>query len=209
MSTKTLNYLAPINPLGYGVTGLNLLLEFINQGVDVKLWPIGRVECSPDCQPLVQLAIDSRHDYQPSAPSLRVWHQFDLAQHVGSGKHVGFPIFELDKFTEDECHELRGMDVILVCSEWAKGIVLENCPEIPQFNVIVVPLGVDREFFHENVGVPDDRWTTFLNVGKWEYRKGHDIIWKAFEKAFNPQDRVRLWMMNHNPFISEEDDKAW
>ncbi len=105
--------------------------------------------------------------------------------------------------------ELKAMHTVCVCSQWAKGVVLENCPEIPQFAIPVVPLGVDRTIFHERAGEPDSAWTTFLNIGKWEYRKGHDIIAEAFSLAFEPRDRVRLWMMNHNPFLSETQINEW
>jgi len=205
---KSLNLTCPINTLGYGCVGTNLFKEFCAASVDVKLWPIGQVDCHPSLMPLVQRAYNEKHNYYPRAPSLRIWHQHDLAQHVGRGVHVGYPIFELDRFTQAEKNEVSVMDVVLVCSQWAKTVVLDNCP-LGGKQVEVVPLGVDREIFNEQVGEPDPSWTTFLNVGKWEYRKGHDIIAEAFSKAFNPKDRVRLWMMNHNPFISEEDDKAW
>ena len=32
---------------------------------------------------------------------------------------------------------------------------------------------------------------------------------KAFNLAFEQQDRVRLWMMNHNPFITKKQTKEW
>jgi hypothetical protein len=86
---------------------------------------------------------------------------------------------------------------------------MDNCPRCHPSTVVVVPCGVDRQIFHENVGVADPKWTTFLNIGKWEYRKGHDVLIEAFCKAFEPKDRVRLWMMNHNPFISEQQADEW
>lgn len=206
---KSLNLTCPLNPLGYGTASLNIFLELVKQGVDVKLWPIGQVEVDSQHVPVIQNAVDTRHEYQPSAPSLRIWHQHDLAQHIGTGDHIGFPIFELDKFSEVEKCEMRAMHTLCVCSEWAKGVVLHNCPEIPQFAIQIVPLGVDRHVFNENVGIPDDKWTTFLNIGKWEYRKGHDVLIEAFNRAFSPKDRVRLWMMNHNPFLTEQQSQEW
>jgi len=192
------------------VAGLNILLALAEKGVKVKLWPIGQIDAHPKHTLVLQEALDTRHCYRIDAPSLRIWHQYDLAQHVGSGVRVGFPIFELDKFNAIEHAELCAMDVLCVCSNWAKGVVLRNCPEIPQFAIIVTPLGVDRTtFHHENAGVSDPKWTTFLNIGKWEYRKGHDILIEAFNKAFEPKDRVRLWMMNHNPFLSKQQTKEW
>lgn len=209
MSTKALNYLAPINPLGYGVVGLNLFMALLKQDVDVKLWPIGQVDVAPSYVSFLQEAVDTRHAYKTRAPSLRVWHQHDLAQHVGRGVHIGYPIFELDQFTKVEQGEVEAMDYVFVCSQWAKAIVHDQCPKLHDTSVVVVPCGVDRQIFNENVGAPDPNWTTFLNIGKWEYRKGHDILVEAFSRAFEPRDKVRLWMMNHNPFLSAEQTKEW
>jgi len=209
---KALNYTSPINSLGYGVVGLNLFMALIREGVDIKLWPIGQVDAAPSYIPFLQEAIDTRYNYSISAPSLRVWHQHDLAQHVGSGCHIGYPIFELTEFTDVEQGEVEAMDYVFVCSEWAKQIVVDQCSlssGIHDGTVVVVPCGVDREIFHENIAAPDPQWTTFLNVGKWEYRKGHDILVEAFSKAFKPRDKVRLWMMNHNPFLSSQQTDEW
>ena len=147
MSTKALNYLAPINPLGYGVVGLNLFMALTQAGVDIKLWPIGQVDAAPSYVPFLQEAIDNRHRYNIKAPSLRVWHQHDLAQHVGRGCHIGYPIFELTEFTDVEQGEVEAMDHVFVCSDWAKKIVLDQCPLISDGYVTVVPCGVDRGIF--------------------------------------------------------------
>jgi glycosyltransferase involved in cell wall biosynthesis len=208
-----INLTAPINQLGYGVVGSNILTTMLNNKINVKLWPIGRVDTGAfaldevDKNTLkIQRCIDAHSVYDIHAPSLRIWHQFDLAQHVGKGLHIGFPIFELDDFTNQEKAELNRLDILFVCSRWAKNVVEKHCPGV---NIKVVPLGVNRKIFHENIKEPDPEWTTFINVGKWEYRKGHDILAEAFHKAFEPKDRVRLWMMSHNPFISREKTQYW
>jgi glycosyltransferase involved in cell wall biosynthesis len=51
------------------------------------------------------------------------------------------------------------------------------------------------------------RTTIFLNCGKWEKRKGHDVLVEAFNKAFNHSDDVELWMMCDNPFIGNVNDQ--
>lgn len=208
MNERCLNYLAPINPLGYGVVGTNVLLELLKMGIDVSTWPIGQVTCSSDDLKEIKPSIENRHKYEVNAPSLRIWHQHDLAQHVGKGLHAGFPIFELTVLTKIEQNEMYPMDYLFVCSKWAKNVVMDNMPGWSP-NTVVTPLGVNRTIFHENVGQADNQWTTFLNIGKWEYRKGHDIIVEAFNLAFEPNERVRLWMMNHNPFLKPQQVKEW
>jgi glycosyltransferase involved in cell wall biosynthesis len=67
-------------------------------------------------------------------------------------------------------------------------------------------LGVDRSIFYpeESKRKP----TIFLNVGKWEVRKGHDVIVDWFRQAFNEEDDVELWLMWENPFFMEQQMKG-
>ncbi len=51
--------------------------------------------------------------------------------------------------------------------------------------------------------------TIFFNCGKWEVRKGHDILIEAFKKVADKYDNVELWMMCQNPFNSPEEEHTW
>jgi hypothetical protein len=44
-------------------------------------------------------------------------------------------------------------------------------------------------------------------MGKWEVRKGHDILVELFNDAFMSTDDVELWMCNHNPFYTKEENE--
>lgn len=206
-----LNYLAPINSLGYGTVGYNLLIALSSE-FDVAAWPIGRQVNYPVpegyCQQTVQKALNNQATFDKNAPCLRLWHQFDMAEMVGKGLHIGFPIFELDRFNPRELHHLNSLDEIFVCSEWAQQILLKELPLRKRNNIHVIPLGVDRSIFYDEP-MPKSGPTIFLNVGKWEVRKGHDVLIDAFEQAFDPTDDVELWMMNHNPFLSKEAELEW
>jgi glycosyltransferase involved in cell wall biosynthesis len=201
--------------LGYGITCLNILKALWNRGVEVSLYPIsGPESISVSCQEdhtIVQRSLDlAKNGYNPEAASVRLWHQFDLAQHVGRGKHIGFPIFELDTFTKQELHQMRSCDELMVCSEWAKGVIqyhgLGN-------NIHVVPLGVDTSIFlPTNPSMtqqhPKNK-TVFFNCGKWEVRKGHDILIRAFRLAYEQNPNIELRMMCHNPFNTTGEDERW
>jgi hypothetical protein len=118
---------------------------------------------------------------------------------------VGFPFFELTRFTDGEIHHLSQCDRLFVASEWAKQIVLESGVVGHSDDIRVVPLGVDRLIFHEGVrtgqNILEHDHTIFVNVGKWEIRKGHDVLLEAFSKAFTPRDKVILKIAAQNPFI--------
>ena len=198
--------MAPINSLGYGVVGLNITKE-LSKTNTVSLFPIGNPEVSTqEDADAVQQCIKNQTTFEAKAPCLRVWHQFAMAEQIGNGLRCGLPIFELDAFNENEIHHLNSLDKIFVCSEWAKEVVIDNTNA--KDNVHVCPLGVDRTVFFEddtNTGTE----TRFINMGKWEFRKGHDVLVEAFEKAFEPSDNVKLYMMNHNPFLNQEQDREW
>lgn len=203
-----LNLLAPINTLGYGVAGLNILKGLVKTGNNVALFPINMEIQNQDDVPILQESMNRQDFYDCTAPSIKIWHQNRLAECVGKGQRIGFPIFELDKFTDVEKHHLGNLDKIFVCSRWAKDVIAQNNLKTPTF---VVPLGVDRSIFNETVPTNpkinevlcnciNDETTIFLHMGKWEVRKGADKIVEWFNRAFTSEDNVHLIMACHNPF---------
>ena len=192
----------PLNSLGYGVASIGLCKE-----LDCNIYPIGQSDIPEKYQHNLLPKIERGFLLQNrDLPSLRIYHQFDLAHHIGKNIHIGFPIFELDNFNPREIAHIQANDIIFVCSNWAKNIVQENVAK----HVEVIPLGVDRDVFHENVKPSHTRHKfTFLNVGKWEKRKRHDILYKSFARAFSNKNDVRLIMCCDNPFLSPSQTEEW
>lgn len=205
-----LNLLTPINRLGYGIVGLNILRALGRLGHRVAVWPIGAIDVPNEDVAVVKEAIDRTHLFDANAPCLRIWHQFSLAERVGRGPYAALPIFELDRFTNQEVHHLKSVDFVCSPSHWGERILREAGVEATW----LTPFGVDRTIFnelptHEKVlylphgdgfiNTPEG-FTTFVNCGKWEVRKGHDFLLQAFNAAFTPADKVRLVMNCSNPF---------
>ena len=200
-----LNLIAPINQLGYGVAGVNTLKALQAENVNVSFFPIGQPQVvTQEDADAVKRGMESAKLFDPNAPCVRMWHQHDMAQFVGRGKHIGFPIFELDTFNELEKHHLNSCDELMVCSQWAKGVAdaAIDC------DVNVVPLGVDMNIFKPANPVTSEK-IIFFNCGKWEVRKGHDILIEAFRKVAEKYENVELWMMCSNPFNSQEEENRW
>lgn len=195
-----INLQSPINSLGYGVAGYNILKELFSRDGSVALYPIGQPETEED---FIVRAMNNITNLRLHRPHVKIWHQHDLFQRVGSGKHFGFPIFELTQFDQREKISLAHCDEMMVCSKWAAEI-MENQTGIKSS---VVPLGVDTETFSPS-RINNSSKTIFFNCGKWEKRKGHDIIVECFNNAFLPSDDVELWMMCTNPFIGDN-NKTW
>ena len=202
-----INIISPINQLGYGITGLNIC-KSLSQITDVSLWPIGQptVTNEEDARCITELISMSKMPVF-EAPQIKIWHQHDMSSFAGHGLRIGFPIFELDTFNDLEKHHLGSLDRIFVCSQWAKDVCLSNI-DFDENRIDVIPLGVDSDIFKYVEKEHTDK-TIFFNCGKWEVRKGHDILYKAFEEAFTEEDNVELWMMCDNPFYSESEQSEW
>ncbi len=216
-----INIISPINQLGYGIAGFNIC-KALSEQTEVALWPISEPSVTnqndADC---VRKLIANNVHFDPKAPCIRIWHQHDMAQFVGKGQHIGFPIFELDEFNELEKHHLKSVDRIFVCSQWASDIIVSQLEKNYYGQRMkdithVVPLGVDVSTFdteatklNESTNINKPSSTVFFNCGKWEVRKGHDILIEAFRQAFPSDEDVQLWMMCENPFNSPDENKYW
>ena len=212
-----INLQAPINQLGYGVAGINILKALYAEGVEVSFFPIGQPQVTNEEDAYtVRRGMRLAQTFDPQAPCIKIWHQNQMAERIGSGRFIGFPIFELDTFSDLEKHHLNSCDELMVCSKWAKQVCLDQLYMSPNGHtyldadakVHVVPLGVDAELFPPAPVRQDDK-TIFFNCGKWEIRKGHDILIEAFKKLTEEHDNVELWMMCSNPFNSEEENARW
>ena len=201
-----LNLQAPINQLGYGVAGINILKALQAEDVEVSFFLIGQPQVTNQADAdAVRKGMATAQTFDPTAPCIKIWHQNQMAERIGSGKFIGFPIFELDTFNDLEKHHLNSCDEWMVCSHWAKDIVQSAVSFKPTH---VVPLGVDANLFPPAPARQDDK-TIFFNCGKWEIRKGHDILINAFKKVLAHGENAEVWMMCSNPFNSPEEDAKW
>src|ERR1700723_3064542 len=105
-----LNFTSPINNFSYGLVGLNILLELVKQGVEVAWWPIGQSQAAPEHHEILKQCVVNTQSYSKDSPSLRIFHEFDLAQHVGTKEHVSWPIFEVNKFNAIRRNHLSNQD---------------------------------------------------------------------------------------------------
>lgn len=184
---------APINTLGYGYTGYHISTQSAKFS-KVTLFPIGQVDPNLDVSRLLW----TNNNYKNTENEVKIWHQHELTTWVGKGARFGFPIFELTHFNQQEKLSINCCDELLVCSDWAARVI-KTVTDKP---VHVVPLGVDTSVFNPDNNITRDP-TIFFNCGKWEVRKGHDILIECFSRAFSQHDNVQLWLMCDNPFLPD------
>ena len=194
-----LNINAPINTTSYGYVSSYFMSHLKKLGWDIRHLGIG--PNSPD-DVTAELLRGISNEFHYDAPCLKIWHQNQLCGFTGSPK-IGFPIFELEDFSKEELHSLNYPDLLFVCSNWAKDV-------LSKYNIRseVVPLGYDPNIFKVS-NMPKKSTTVFANFGKWEIRKGHDILIRAFEAAFTPKDDVLLVMCPTNQFLPRQKAEEW
>jgi len=206
---KNLNLMAPINQLGYGHVGLGIA-KSLSDKCNLSLSPIGGIELTSEKDvDIIRTAVSNSKLLDFDAPCIRIWHQHDMSTFMGRGERIGFPIFELDSFTDVERHHLESLDRIFVASQWAKDVICKTI-NTSGIHVNVIPFGQNvrlnkAKFNSIEKGAP----TKFFTCGKWEIRKGHDMLIGAFNKAFEDKDNVELHMMCDNPFLDQVDTKRW
>lgn len=208
-----MNIFSPVSAhTGYGLVGYNIWKHIYNHSPEkttLFLQGQGSFEQNWDISALKQ-SIDNRIHFNKDAPCFKLWHGNDLfTRTIGNSKYGVLSFFEIDKLTPIEKVSYNSADIIMMPSLWAKNVLENNGVTKP---IVVIPQGVDTTIFNGLVSPPDKETRNtfvFLNVGKWEVRKGHDILVDMFNNAFNEEDDVELWMINHNPFLNNEQTKQW
>ncbi len=191
----------------YGLTGIQLTEALSALGHKINCVPIGgRADFPREYDGVARSIENGLKPFDKLAPSVRLYHQFSLLENCGRGPSIGFPIFELDNFTPQEFTNLSMVDRLFTCSKWAKEVIKSVNISTP---VEVVPLGVDREVFNEVGRTETDKPFTFFFPGKFEIRKGFDIVVEVFEKAFNVNDNFEVIFLPQNLFISQKDTEEW
>lgn len=110
---------APINSLGYGVAGYNIAKQLgKKKGIEnFTLFPIGQPEPELYEELLKYDWRNKEEEFDWSETCLKIWHQNGLHEMLGRGNRIGFPIFELNSFTNEEKLSIGSCDGIFVCSK--------------------------------------------------------------------------------------------
>lgn len=212
--SKNLILVTPINKLSYGYVGQNILRTLVEKNIRVSLVPIGPIEPEEANTSLVKECMENCKGLPKDTPALIIFHQNMLCQYKKfAGKHYGFPIFELNQLTEEDRNHMNSMDGLFVTSKYFK--------QVCQANDIKPPVGVANLGVKIPPSIGDTPYLTgdtcgtvnFVSAGKWELRKGHDILLEVFKRYMATRHAgdkpFTLTLICDNPFISKHDNLMW
>ena len=201
----------PVNGVSFGQVSVGLLREMHKRGTSPCIFPVnptsidlGTQRVEGDFKKWLEDNINkSLRTHKRSEPIFKLWHLNGSLESY-SDKQVLFTFYELDQPTQQEINIARNQHKVIVSSEYSKSI-LENSG---LNNVSYVPLFFDKESFKKKDKnyFTDDR-VTFNLTGKFEKRKHHQKIIRAWAKKFGNNKRFSLQCATYNSFLKEEDNQ--
>lgn len=145
-------------------------------------------------------------------PTLVIVSGLPLPELMGRAK-IGFFVWETTRIHRDFCQLLDRFDYLWVPSLWQRNIAIAS--GLAGDRIGVVSEGVDPHLFqpksinldrvNQDNSDREERFFRFVCVGKWERRKGIDLLIRAFGQAFSPHDRVELVLHSHNGYVPNFD----
>lgn len=169
---------------GYGTASAKILQELRNLDVNVSLSNTGQ-----------KIAVLFHNPYS--------------IHRLEAPYRILFTMFESDKLPDDWRDYLEAADLIVVPSRWCADVFAKF-----GFKAKVVPLGYDENVFtyrpRINKRAAGENFT-FVHYNAFNIRKGFTEVFKAFVKAFPPQDREPVRMLfkttlEHNPLPITKDE---
>jgi glycosyltransferase involved in cell wall biosynthesis len=109
----------------------------------------------------------------------------------GADLFVGYTMFEATRLPKEYIKVIPHMaHRVIVPTAWGKSVFEESGVTVP---VEVVPLGIDpADYYPLERKRADGRPYTFAWSGTPDMRKGWDVAYRAFRRAFGDRDDVRL-----------------
>jgi glycosyltransferase involved in cell wall biosynthesis len=123
------------------------------------------------------------------------------------GPRIAYTVWESTKLPDSWRAPLARADQIWVPTAWNRDVFVAN--GLDGARIRVVPEGVNSDLFNPRVPpVPDLARRSgfkFINIGKWEERKGTARLIKAFDDEFAAGEDVWLVLSCYNPHFPDID----
>lgn len=119
--------------------------------------------------------------------------------------NIGRTMFETDRIPASWVKTCNDMDETWVPTKFN----LETFARagVRREKLFVIPAGIDPDIYSPDIAPmdwPDKKGFNFLSVFEWHYRKGWDILLKAFFTEFSRKDDVALVLKVNTTFTTEE-----
>ncbi len=200
-----------VNPLSFGQVSTSLLRELYNRKQECLLhvtqnqFDLSSQEKDEDFEDWLRFSRTNflqKHDRNNRI--FKLWH-LNGGMESQSKEQVLLSFYELDEPTTEEVNIVKNNHKVLFTSEETVKTFRDAGCE----NVYYIPLGFDHQNFKEiNKNYYQDDRIVFTVTGKFEKRKNHEKIVKAWLKRFGNDENYALHCACWNPFLSKEQNNA-
>jgi hypothetical protein len=195
----------PINSVSFGQVSINLLKEIKSRGLHPSIFPMGDVDLSAeeddkDFQQWLKENVEkSLKEHRRSTPTIKLWHLNHEGLQSYSDKTILITFYELDSPTKQELN-IASNHTTVVTSKYTQSVFQEAGAEAHY-----VPLGFDNHNFKDtNKSYFKDGRMVFNLCGKFEKRKRHEKVLKAWVKEFGNDTKYHLQCALYNKFMAPE-----
>lgn len=199
---RAVNYIAPQDQTGYACAAAGYLRLLRSNAVDVRhvaLEPDAGLGLWYDCgSAAVELAPDAPtilHCVPEYLPPLVHW----LREKGVHGPAIAMTVWETSRLPPHWASLLNRADALIVPSAWNRSVFLESGVRVP---VYVLPHvsefagepanALAIELFRSSLPAGFERRFLFYSISAWNWRKGNDLLVRAFERAFAGREDVGL-----------------
>ena len=192
-----------------GFARLNRTMVFGLSNRDVKV----RIEMEPYLNHVnestrKQLDFFTNVELDPSAP--KVFGSTIPINMTHTGKKILYTMIETsEKVHRDYSEKINLMGEVWVATKYGKKIMENSNVQVP---IYIMPLGVDVDRYKPDCGImnfgPAMRQFKFLSVFRWSYRKGFDVLLRAYLEEFSSKEDVSLLLVSRAIECSEENGVA-
>ena len=201
----------PINRVSFGQVSIALLREAYAKKHDVISLPISQPDVSSIESPNKDNAefikwVDQSverfgTEHTSSRPTFKLWHlEIVNGFNKVSDNQSLMTFHELDNLTPLEVNIAKNNPKLIVTSKYTQEVFASN-----GVDAHYVPLGFDKHSFNViNKNYHTDNRIVFNLSGKFEFRKHHAKILKAWAKKYGNDKRYALQCAVFNPFLSDQ-----
>lgn len=188
---------------GYADESRNILPRLAKAGMPVRAHSITK----PSQGFVAGLAPEARQAFERllTAPVGRQWVSvihfpaYAFERDPGALANIGRVMFETDRLPEGWVEKCNLMDEIWVPTDFNMRTFAEAGVEPAK--LIKVPGGIDLQLYDPGnvtpLDIPGRRGYNFLSIFEWHYRKGWDVLLRAYIEEFKPDEDVSLTLRTY------------
>ncbi len=192
--------------IGYADEARNMMLNLDEEKFQIKIIPIDKQH---DIQGLLEPGTKTKLDTLIQGPDQSnsvsiIWLPgYCFIRNPDAVANIGRTMFETDRIPPDWVINCNTMDEIWVPSQFNVETFAQA--GVDREKLFVIPGGIDFAIFSSDItpmSWPGKKGFNFLSVFEWMYRKGWDVLLKAYLTEFNKKDDVALVLKINPPDFS-------